>query len=51
MKCKEWILRLVEVEEMCSVSDLRHGTGFLSTTRIFVMFTFRHTAAIEAGSQ
>lgn len=35
MKCKEWILRLVEVEEICSVSDLKHVTGFLS---IFVMF-------------
>lgn len=30
MKCKEWILRLVEVEEMCSVSDLKHATGFIS---------------------
>lgn len=35
MKCKEWILRLVEVEEICSVSDLKHVTGFLS---IFVIF-------------
>lgn len=35
MKCKEWILRLVEVEEICSVSDLKHVTGFLS---IFIMF-------------
>lgn len=35
MKCKEWILRLVEVEEICSVSDLKHVTGFLN---IFVMF-------------
>lgn len=30
MKCKEWILRLVEVEEMYSVSDSKHVTGFLS---------------------
>lgn len=34
MKCKEWILRLVEVE-VCSVPDLNHVTGFLN---IFVMF-------------
>lgn len=36
MKCKEWILRLVEVEEWCSVSDLKHVTGFLSVMRIFM---------------
>lgn len=38
MKCKEWILRLVEVEEMCSLSDLKHVTAFLSVMRISVMF-------------
>lgn len=38
MKCKEWILRLVEVEEIYSFSDLEHITGFLSVMHIFVTF-------------
>lgn len=46
MKCKEWILRLVEVEEICSVSDLKHVTGFL---HIFVMF-YAYSSE-QAGSQ